>query len=158
MTDILTPVQRRKNMQQIRARDTKPEMLIRRGLHALGLRYRLHVKELPGCPDLVFPRYKVAVFINGCFWHAHGCSRSKVPQSRRDFWQDKLAATVTRDRLAIESLIAAEWRVLVIWECAMRGRLRVPDKLLFKSAVDFIKGGFNTFQDIKGGPLYPFSA
>lgn len=78
MTDVLTPVQRRKNMQQIRARNTKPEMLIRRGLHALGLRYRLYVKELPGCPDLVFPRYKVAVFINGCFWHAHGCSRSNT--------------------------------------------------------------------------------
>jgi len=121
MADVLTREQRRLNMSRIRGKDTKPEMLIRRGLHARGLRYRLHDRSLPGRPDLVFPKYSTVVFIHGCFWHAHGCSLSKFPQTRQDFWTAKLLANAQRDRQATETLTSAGWRVLIVWECAIRG-------------------------------------
>jgi DNA mismatch endonuclease (patch repair protein) len=121
MADVLTPEQRQLNMSRIRGKNTRPEMLIRRGLHAKGLRYRLHDRTLPGRPDLVFPKYHTVVFVHGCFWHSHGCGLSKLPATRKDFWQTKLAANAARDRKAIEALQADNWRVLVVWECALRG-------------------------------------
>lgn len=124
MADVLTREQRQLNMSRIRGKDTKPEMLIRRGLHARGLRYRLHDRSLPGRPDLVFPKYRTVVFIHGCFWHAHGCSLSKFPQTRQDFWTSKLRANVERDRKATEKLASLGWRVLIVWECAIRGANR----------------------------------
>lgn len=90
MADVLTPEQRRLNMSRIRGRDTKPELLLRRGLHARGLRFRLHRKDLPGCPDLVFPRFRVTVFVHGCFWHGHECPMFKWPGTRTDFWRRKM--------------------------------------------------------------------
>lgn len=125
MVDVLTPEQRRHNMSRIKGKDTKPELLLRRGLHARGLRYRLHDRALPGRPDLVFPKYKTAVFVHGCFWHAHGCNLSKLPSTRQIFWSSKLAANVERDRRAINELVSAGWHVLVIWECALRGPTRL---------------------------------
>lgn len=139
MGDVLTPQQRQLNMSRIRGKDTKPEMLIRRGLHARGLRYRLHDRSLPGRPDLVFPKYHTAIFIHGCFWHAHGCALSKLPATRQDFWQTKLATNAERDRKAIESLRAQGWRVLVIWECALRGSGRLADAGVLDSAETFIR-------------------
>lgn len=135
MVDVLTSTQRRLNMSRIRGRDTKPEMLIRQGLHARGLRYRLHDKALPGRPDLVFPKYHTVVFIHGCFWHAHDCALSKLPATRQDFWKKKLEGNVARDRLAIETLQTDGWRILIVWECALRGPLRMQlDELLDSSA------------------------
>lgn len=139
MADVLTAEQRRLNMSRIRGRDTTPEMLIRRNLHARGLRYRLHDRSLPGRPDLVFPKYHTAVFIHGCFWHAHGCALSKLPATRQDFWKEKLEGNAARDRKAIEALQAAGWRVLVIWECSLRGPGRLNNEKALDSAVGYIR-------------------
>jgi DNA mismatch endonuclease, patch repair protein len=139
MADVLTAEQRRLNMSRIRGRDTKPEMLIRRGLHARGLRYRLHDRSLPGRPDLVFPKYHAAVFIHGCFWHAHDCTLSKLPATRQDFWKKKLEGNAARDCTAIEALRAAGWRVLVIWECALRGPGRQKESTVLDGAAKFIQ-------------------
>ena len=115
MADVLTAKQRQLNMSRIRGRDTKPEMQIRRGLHARGLRFRLHDRLLPGRPDLVFPKHRAAVFIHGCFWHAHRCKLFKLPTTRHEFWKAKFEANVQRDRKAVQSLLSAGWRVLIIW-------------------------------------------
>lgn len=108
-------------MALVRGRDTKPEMRVRKSLHAAGLRYRLHVRELPGKPDLVFPSRRVAVFVNGCFWHRHlGCRAARLPKSRLDFWGPKLAGNVERDERNRAALEEAGWSVMVIWECETR--------------------------------------
>ena len=139
MTDVLTTAQRQLNMSRIRGRDTKPEMLIRRGLHARGLRYRLHDRNLPGRPDLIFPTYHAAVFVHGCFWHAHGCALSKLPTTRQDFWKQKLEGNAARDRRAIDALQADGWRVLVIWECALRGPGRLSNGTAMDHAAGYIR-------------------
>jgi DNA mismatch endonuclease (patch repair protein) len=106
-------------MRAIRDRDTKPEMLVRKFLWAKGLRYRLHVKSLPGKPDLVFPKYKTVVFVHGCFWHMHGCKNFVWPKTRGEFWRAKLTANNARDSLTHLALRRAGWRVLVVWECRL---------------------------------------
>lgn len=142
--DVLTPEQRRLNMSRIRGKDTKPELLLRRGLHARGLRYRLHAKHLPGRPDLVFPRHHTVVFIHGCFWHAHGCSLSKLPSTRPQFWKKKLEANAVRDSQAVDILVCGGWRVLIVWECAIRG----PGRLDETDALDAMAG----FVTRRAGP------
>ena len=108
-------------MSGIRARDTKPELLVRRFLHANGLRYRLHVKSLPGTPDLVLPRWKTVIFVHGCFWHQHpGCHLAYIPRTRRAFWLEKFERNVARDVAAISALEGACWQVIVVWECVLR--------------------------------------
>lgn len=126
MADVLTPEQRRLNMSHIRGKDTKPELILRHGLHARGLRYRLHRKDLPGCPDMVFPRYRAVILVHGCFWHGHDCPMFKLPATRREFWAAKIAGTRARDERAMAALSAAGWRVLVVWECALKGPARHP--------------------------------
>lgn len=120
-------------MSGIGGRNTKPEIVVRKALFAAGFRFRLHRKDLPGRPDVVLPGRRVAVFVHGCFWHAHpGCRYAKVPASRREFWEAKLAANVERDRRAIDALLSAGWRVLVVWECATRSadmRVALPELL-----------------------------
>lgn len=109
-------------MSGIRGSDTKPEMIVRRYLHGRGLRYRLHDRRLPGIPDLVFRKFRVVVMVHGCFWHRHaGCRFAATPKSNWEFWQNKLAKNVERDRRNIESLVATGWRVIVVWECGLRG-------------------------------------
>jgi DNA mismatch endonuclease (patch repair protein) len=121
MNDVLTPAQRRTNMSRIRAADTKPEMAVRRRLHALGYRYRLHVRGLPGTPDLVFPSLQKVVFVNGCFWHSHDCKYGKVtPATNAEFWAAKRSATVARDLRNRENLEAVGWTVFTAWECETR--------------------------------------
>lgn len=105
-------------MASVRGRDTKPEMAVRRYLHAKGLRFRLHRRDLPGRPDLLLPSRRVAVFVHGCFWHQHpGCKRARLPQTRADFWREKLEGNVERDAAALEELEANGWTTLVVWEC-----------------------------------------
>src|SRR5690348_15236952 len=107
-----------KLMAAVRSRDTGPEMAVRRCAHSLGYRFRLHRKGLAGTPDLVFPRYRVAIFVHGCFWHRHaGCARASTPKTRQQFWLDKFKANVARDKRAIERLEAQGWYCTVIWEC-----------------------------------------
>jgi DNA mismatch endonuclease, patch repair protein len=126
MTDVLTPAQRRLNMSRIRGKDTKPELLLRRGLHARGFRFRLHRRDLPGRPDLVFPRLHAVVFVHGCFWHGHGCPMFKSPATRPEFWAAKIEGNRARDLRVTENLEAAGWRTLVVWECTLRGPARLP--------------------------------
>lgn len=113
-----TPEQRSRTMRAVQSRDTKPEMIVRRYLHAAGLRYRLHDKKLPGKPDLVFPSRRVVVFVHGCFWHQHeGCPRAKRPTSNTDYWTKKLDGNVARDQRHMAELEAMGWTPTVIWEC-----------------------------------------
>lgn len=108
-------------MSSIRSRNTKPEIIVRSLLHREGFRFRLHVRELPGKPDIVLPKYRAAIFVHGCFWHGHDCSLYRLPSTRPDFWQDKIDHNRASDRRARDALLAAGWRVAVVWECALRG-------------------------------------
>ena len=138
MTDVLTPEQRRLNMSRIRGRDTKPELVLRRGLHARGFRFRLHRKDLPGCPDLVFPRFRAVVFVHGCFWHGHSCPMFKMPATRTGFWRRKIRGNVERDQIAQVKLALDHWRVLTVWECALRGPGRQPLEALLDGIVRWL--------------------
>ncbi|MCY4673638.1 MAG: very short patch repair endonuclease [Bacteroidetes bacterium] len=116
--DPLTARQRSELMGRISSKDTKPEMMVRRLVHGMGYRYRLHARELPGRPDLVFRPRRKAIFVHGCFWHRHpGCSANRLPTTRREFWQHKLDGNVHRDRRNKEALEEMGWHVLVVWEC-----------------------------------------
>jgi len=121
-----TPEQRSRTMRAVRSRDTGPEMIVRRFLHAAGLRYRLHDRRLPGVPDLVFPSRRVALFVHGCFWHQHpGCEAADRPKSRPDYWNQKLDRNVARDARHLVDLATAGWTTLVIWECETRDSERL---------------------------------
>ncbi|ENY80350.1 very short patch repair endonuclease [Sphingopyxis sp. MC1] len=122
MADVVTPEVRSRMMAGIRGKNTKPEMLIRRGLHRLGLRFLVHDKRLPGKPDMVFPKWQAAIFVNGCFWHGHDCRLFKLPSTRTEFWRDKICANKERDRMVIKRLEDTGWRTLTIWECQIKGR------------------------------------
>jgi DNA mismatch endonuclease (patch repair protein) len=120
-------------MSGIRSKNTQPEMIVRRALHARGFRYRLHAKDLPGKPDMVFPRYRCVLLIHGCFWHGHNCQYFKVPKTRTKFWLEKIRSNQTRDTLAVEQLLATGWSVIILWECSLKpsgpGILAVTDQL-----------------------------
>ena len=119
--DTLTPTERSEMMRRVRGKDTKPEMRVRRILHGLGYRYRLHARELPGTPDIVFRPRKSAIFVHGCFWHRHqGCKMARLPKSRIDYWKSKLEANRSRDVRHREELDRLGWRVLIVWECETR--------------------------------------
>ncbi|HYI83822.1 MAG TPA: very short patch repair endonuclease [Acetobacteraceae bacterium] len=133
------PIRRRSRSEQmalVRHKNTKPERVVRRGLWAAGLRYRLHARSLPGKPDLVFPRARLAIFIHGCFWHRHeGCRGTRTPKTNVDFWKAKFSANVRRDQRVMEELEALGWRTVVIWECEIPGRnwLELIARLLGKN-------------------------
>lgn len=121
LIDVVTPDVRSRMMASIRARDTKPEMLVRRHLHGQGFRYRLSPRNLPGKPDLVLHRFGAAIFVHGCFWHGHdGCRFATVPATRTEFWTTKISANKQRDAVSEEKLLALGWRVAVVWECALK--------------------------------------
>ena len=119
MPDNVSPEIRRKTMAAVKPANTGPEMAVRRAVHKSGFRYRLHVASLPGKPDLVFPRFKLAVFVHGCFWHWHGCTRSRMPKENRDYWERKISRNRARDRQMQEQLQQLGWRIEVIWECGI---------------------------------------
>jgi len=128
MTDTFTRSERSRIMAAVKSKDTTPEMFVRRLVHSLGYRYRLHVRSLPGTPDLVFPRLRKVIHVNGCFWHMHGCARCRVPSSRRDYWLAKMQRNAARDKRTERKLRRDGWGVMVIWECqitsAGKDRLR----------------------------------
>lgn len=127
MADFVSPERRSAIMSRIRSKDTKPELRVRKTAHAMGLRFRLHRNDLPGTPDLVFPKWRTAVFVHGCFWHRHpGCRKAYEPKSRVDFWKKKFAANVERDERTRKALEKAGWKVVVIWECETEN----PDRLV----------------------------
>lgn len=125
VVDRVTPQQRSAMMSRVRRQHTKPELAVRRLLHSLGYRYRLHAKELKGSPDVVFRRHRAAIFVHGCFWHGHDCPRAKLPQSNAAYWEAKISRNRTRDLAAEDALTSDGWRVLTIWEC----ETRQPDDL-----------------------------
>ena len=129
--DIVDSKRRSKMMSRIKGRDTMPELAVRRIAHCLGFRFRLYRNDLPGCPDLVFPRFRAVVFVHGCFWHRHhGCRYAYSPKTRVRFWDNKFRSNVARDRRNLDALRELGWRVLVIWECETRDRERVKKRLL----------------------------
>src|SRR5258708_9433545 len=117
MADTFTKAQRSRIMASVKSRDTAPEMIVRRLVHAMGYRYRLHVRSLPGAPDLVFPRLRSAIFVSGCFWHMHTCGRCRIPAAHRAYWIKKLERNAARDKRTLHQLRRAGWRGLVVWEC-----------------------------------------
>ena len=137
MVDVFDPAKRSEVMSRIRGRDTKPEMIVRRIAHGLGFRFRLHRPDLPGRPDLVFPRYKAVIMVHGCFWHRHpGCRYTTTPKTRVDYWQKKFDGNVVRDRRNEAALSELGWRTMVIWECETRDREAVAERI-----EGFLRGG-----------------
>lgn len=131
MTDVLTPEQRKYNMSRIRSKDTRPELIVRSIVHAMGFRYRLHNSALPGKPDLVFPRHKKIVFVHGCFWHMHTCKYGRVkPKTNAEFWENKRLGSVLLDRKNIRALRRSGWKVLIVWECWTRNNIPLLRKKL----------------------------
>ena len=124
MPDIVDRAVRSRMMSSIRSKNTHQEVLVRKALHAKGFRYRLHRKDLPGTPDITFPRYRAVVFVHGCFWHGHDCHLFRWPSSNACKWKRKIRDNRTRDESAIQRLLSAGWRVCTIWECTLRGRSR----------------------------------
>ncbi|RDD29370.1 very short patch repair endonuclease [Prosthecochloris sp. ZM] len=121
MVDRISKEKRSRNMSRIKSGDTKPELAVRKALHAHGLRFRLHRKDLPGTPDIVLPKHSTVIFVHGCFWHRHkGCRFAYTPKSRMEFWQAKFDSNIERDRRVAQKLSNAGWRVLIIWECETR--------------------------------------
>ncbi|HMN92803.1 MAG TPA: DNA mismatch endonuclease Vsr [Hydrogenophaga sp.] len=122
MTDIVDAATRSRMMSGIRGKNTKPELLVRSLLHQRGFRFRLHRKDLPGKPDIVLPRHKAVIFVNGCFWHGHSCRLFKTPSTNTDSWIKKIRENQNRDERCLKALLGAGWRVAVIWECALKGQ------------------------------------
>ena len=118
---VATTKARSEQMSRIRSKDTKPEMIVRRTLHGLGFRFRLHVRSLPGCPDIVLPKYKTVIQVKGCFWHGHHCRGGRIPKSNLTYWIPKLAQNRRRDRSNEQKLRRLGWSVLSVWECRLRG-------------------------------------
>jgi len=129
MADTRTPEQRRRIMQSVGTKDTTPELRVRSILFGMGFRYRLHAKRLPGRPDIVFPAKRKAIFVNGCFWHFHGCSKGKMPKSRPDYWEPKLRANRDRDEANIRELQALGWSALVVWQCELRNVSSITERV-----------------------------
>ena len=138
MIDVVDQKTRSRMMSGIRGKDTRPEMLVRSGLHRLGFRFRLHARNLPGSPDLVLKRYRAVVFVHGCYWHRHeGCRYATTPATRPEFWQEKFEANVERDQRHQKMLREAGWRVFVVWECALRREPSAAVDRLAAFLVDF---------------------
>lgn len=133
MADKLSPERRSALMSRVKNRDTQPELFVRRLLHSRGWRYRIHVKGLPGTPDIVFPGRKAAIFVHGCFWHGHDCKLGQQPKTRTEFWSQKMSANRSRDARKVSQLEGAGWRVLAIWQCSLDDEeqtLRVLEQFL----------------------------
>lgn len=140
MPDIVAPEVRSRMMSGIRGKDTKPELLIRKGLHARGYRYRLHSGKVAGRPDLIFPRWHAVIFVHGCFWHWHDCHLFRMPSTRREFWRQKLEGNRKRDRKVRKALLDTGWRTLTIWECALKGKFRLDLEEVLDRAEAWITG------------------
>lgn len=133
-------------MSGIRGKNTKPEMFVRRGLHSLGFRFRVHEKNLPGKPDLVMKKYKAVIFVNGCFWHGHKCHLFKMPKTRTEFWKGKIDSNRKNDARVRKHLVEAGWRVLDIWECAIRGKSRLDPAAVLEVTKNWLEGSKGTLE------------
>lgn len=139
MTDVHDKQTRSRNMAAIRNKDTKPEIWLRKRLHAQGFRYRLNTKDLPGKPDIVLPKYKAVIFVHGCFWHMHDCNLFKLPKTRTEWWYEKLSGNRGRDAANREKLASEGWRVLTLWECAIKGRDKMDENELLQTVISWLE-------------------
>lgn len=146
LPDIVSPEQRSRMMSGIRGKDTKPEMVLRRGLHALGFRFRLHDRKLPGTPDLVFPKYHAVILAHGCFWHGHDCHLFRLPGSRTEFWRTKIDRNRAVDARTQLALRDAGWRVGTVWECAMRGKGRLSMENILEACSVWLKSDVSELE------------
>lgn len=149
MADIVDKKTRSKMMSGIKSKDTKPELIIRKGLFARGLRYRLHDKHLPGKPDIVFHKLKAVIFINGCFWHGHMCHLFKWPSTRPHFWKKKIDRNIEVDNRNYVSLKTQGWRILTVWECTLKGKTRLDFDITIDEIEEWIRCG-KSDKDISG--------
>ena len=139
MVDVVSPEVRSRMMAGIRGKNTKPELLLRSGLHRRGFRFKVHDRNLPGKPDIVLPRYHAVIFVHGCFWHGHDCNLFKWPSTREEFWRAKIARNREVDGAAAQTLDTLGWRTGVIWECAIKGRARLPLEMIVASCADWLR-------------------
>lgn len=126
MADIVSAEVRSRMMVNIRGKNTKPELMLRKALHAAGFRYRLHGRQLPGTPDIILPSYRAVIFVHGCFWHGHDCPQFRWPATRPEFWREKIGQNQTADARNEKRLKEAGWRQAIVWECALKGKSRRP--------------------------------
>ena len=156
MADVMTPEQRSRCMAAVKGKDTKPEMIVRKYLFSRGLRFRVQVRKLPGTPDIVLPKYKTVIFVNGCFWHGHkGCKYFRLPKSNVDFWQTKITRNIERDAETEAELAAMGWKVIRIWECEIKtvtGRIERLDKLYNSIVSPDLYSGEDIEQSIAAEP------
>ncbi len=149
MVDVFDLQKRREVMASISAKDTKPELLLRKALHRKGFRYRLHEKRLPGKPDLVFRGLNAVIFVNGCFWHGHDCKLFRVPATNREFWETKINNNRLRDARNRDLLLELDWRVLIVWECSTRGKGRLEFEELIINVKNWLKSD-EKYLEIRG--------
>jgi DNA mismatch endonuclease (patch repair protein) len=147
MSDVHSRAVRSKNMAAIKGRNTRPEMLVRRALHKAGFRYRLHVANLPGKPDLVFPCYKAVIFVQGCFWHQHQCAMFHWPKSRTDWWRQKIIANRKHDEIVQDKLRELGWRVMLVWECALKGKNKLTPEQITQHVTSWLSHG-SSFNEL----------
>lgn len=150
MADIVPADVRSRMMAGIRGTNTKPELLLRKGLHAQGFRFRLYDPALPGKPDIVLPRYRAVVFAHGCFWHGHDCHLFKWPSTRPEFWQAKIDRNRTVDARSEAALAEAGWRQAIVWECALKGRTRLPLEEVISACAEWLRSDRQRIE-IRGG-------
>ena len=132
--------QRSRNMSAIKSKNTKPEIAVRKLLHSMGYRFRLHRKDLPGSPDIVLPKYKTVIFVHGCFWHRHNnCKYATTPKTRKEFWENKFEENVKRDNLNQANLTLKGWKIIILWECQLKGDIKKVKKLFSQIEIDLIK-------------------
>lgn len=146
MADTMTPEQRSRCMAAIKGKDTKPEMIVRKYLFSRGLRFRIQVSKLPGKPDIVLPKYKTVIFVNGCFWHGHeGCKYFRLPKSNVEFWKEKIERNVERDKESMQRLLDLRWKVIRVWECELRNKANREDTLnkIYNSITSSGNSGYN---------------
>lgn len=147
--DVVDPATRSRMMAGIRGKDTGPELILRRGLHALGFRYCLHDPRLPGKPDILLPRWRAVIQVHGCFWHGHDCGLFRLPGTRQEFWQAKISRNCERDREVEAALDRAGWRVLTVWECALKGPGRIGSDAVIAGAATWLRSDDRT-GEIRG--------
>jgi len=149
MADVHTPEVRSFNMSAIKGTNTKPEIKVRKILHNKGFRFRINNRKLPGKPDLVFKKYKAVIFVNGCFWHKHNCHFFKLPATRTEFWNQKINGNVKKDSENLKNLAELGYRIMIIWECSLKGKTRLDDQILGETISTWLRSQ-NKFCEITG--------
>lgn len=152
MADVVSPEVRSRMMSGIRGKNTKPEVMVRKALHAAGFRFRLNASYLPGKPDIVLRKHRAVIFVHGCFWHGHDCHLFKWPRTRPEFWRAKIKGNADRDSKAEAALAGDGWRVGVVWECSLKGRTRRSPEDIVKRLSEWLRYGGDTLQ-ISGLPI-----